>query len=162
MNIEKEVHSHDDGILWLWNAHNKVNKRLSKEPSTDPKFPKIQYPSSDMCGDCSSNNKIKQFNSEPTWKKDVVLEFVKVHYGVNNLFLTSDISEVQSDEKDLSENVRFIRGNQIVKTIGFNLDKFDTSLCLAIYGAGVLILITLYIYILRRRRRIIKHQSHMA
>lgn len=84
----------------------------------------------------------------------MVLEFVKVHYGVNNI-LVNHMSEVQTDEKDLSENVRFIR------SIGLDLDQFDTSLCLAVYGAGVLILIMLYIYILRKRR-VGKHQSHMA
>lgn len=160
-NIEREINTHDEGIIWLWKAHNKVNKRLSKQPSTDPKFPKIQYPLTDACADCSEESN-KFIYSNPKWKQDVVLQFLKVHYGVNNIRLANDKREIQTDEKDLSESVRLSRGSKIAQAIGFSLNRFDTSLCLVVYGAGVLVLIMLYIYILRRRIRIGKHQSHMA
>ncbi|KAI1718933.1 erv1 / alr family domain-containing protein [Ditylenchus destructor] len=45
----------EDTVLWLWRAHNNVNKRLSGEASDDPKFPKQQFPPSSVCAECSSS-----------------------------------------------------------------------------------------------------------
>ncbi|KAK4409679.1 Sulfhydryl oxidase 1 [Sesamum angolense] len=45
-----------DFVLWLWEAHNKVNKRLMKEePSlgtADPEFPKVMWPPRQLCPSC--------------------------------------------------------------------------------------------------------------
>ncbi|KAL0463494.1 UNVERIFIED_CONTAM: Sulfhydryl oxidase 2 [Sesamum latifolium] len=45
-----------DFVLWLWDAHNKVNERLMKEePSlgtADPEFPKIMWPPRQICPSC--------------------------------------------------------------------------------------------------------------
>jgi len=41
-----------DQVLWLWKAHNKVNKRLKGTLSEDPGFPKTQFPTDTQCSDC--------------------------------------------------------------------------------------------------------------
>lgn len=157
-NVEHEVHSHDEAILWLWRAHNKVNKRLSKEPSTDPHYPKIAYPPKDLCTECAydKTGDGNIWNDNPsTWKKDIVLNYLKAHYGVYNIRLSD------TEESAASDSVRFINSRKFVNVIGFGMTYFDTSLCVVVYGTGVMILIMLYIYVLRRRGRV-KHFSHMA
>ena len=158
--VETEVNSLDEAVLWLWKSHNKVNKRLSKEPSTDPKFPKIQYPPRDMCGECIIDD--KNLDSHPKWRTDVILQFLKVHYGMNNIRLIKEENEKETDEKEASESVSFMNGRQIVQAVGLGLNNLDASLCLLVYATGVVVLVSLYVYILRRRRRNIRHQSHLG
>ena len=44
---------HDgDAVLWLWEAHNVVNKRLKDSISSDPIYPKIMFPSYKVCPFC--------------------------------------------------------------------------------------------------------------
>lgn len=44
---------HDgDAVLWLWEAHNVVNKRLKNSISSDPVYPKIMFPSYKVCPFC--------------------------------------------------------------------------------------------------------------
>lgn len=38
------VTNKDDAVLWLWSAHNEVNKRLAGDETEDPEFPKVQFP----------------------------------------------------------------------------------------------------------------------
>ncbi|XP_078381919.1 sulfhydryl oxidase 1-like isoform X2 [Oculina patagonica] len=81
-NLKNEVSSHSEAILWLWRSHNKVNKRLSGDHSEDPKHPKIQFPSKDLCEECRYAD---SENGEIQWNEGVVLEFLKNHYGVDNI-----------------------------------------------------------------------------
>jgi hypothetical protein len=84
------------------------------------------------------------------------LNYLKVHYSVHNIRLSD------SEETPEPDRVRYISGNEFVRVIGFGMTYFDTSLCVIVYGTGVVILVMLYIYILRRRRRGVKRFSHMA
>jgi hypothetical protein len=49
--------SNENGLLWLWAAHNQVNIRLAaSSPTTnDPVFPKALFPSPALCPGCFSN-----------------------------------------------------------------------------------------------------------
>ena len=38
-------------VLWLWELHNSVNKRLASDPNQDPKFPKVQFPTIGLVGE---------------------------------------------------------------------------------------------------------------
>lgn len=42
----------DEHLLWLWEAHNKVNIRTKKTHSEDPKHPKHVFPVYDACPKC--------------------------------------------------------------------------------------------------------------
>lgn len=156
-NVEKKVRTHDEAVLWLWHAHNIVNKRLHNARSTDPHFPKVAYPPKEMCIECTEDSKEynNTWNDAPnTWRNDIVLNYLKVHYGVNNIRLSDT-----ADGTSKPETVRYVRDNQLVRVIGFGMTYFDTSLCLVVYGTGVIILIGLYIYVLRRRRRIKRYSD---
>ncbi|XP_051172729.1 sulfhydryl oxidase 2-like [Leptopilina boulardi] len=47
-----EVKDVNESILWLWRAHNDVNRRLAGDITEDPEHKKIQYPSINECPEC--------------------------------------------------------------------------------------------------------------
>ncbi|CAG2163135.1 unnamed protein product [Oppiella nova] len=53
----------ESSVLWLWRVHNQVNHRTKGSESEDPFFPKIQYPSHQMCSQCyQQNNEFNETN----------------------------------------------------------------------------------------------------
>uniref|UniRef100_A0AC34RBK3 Sulfhydryl oxidase n=1 Tax=Panagrolaimus sp. JU765 TaxID=591449 RepID=A0AC34RBK3_9BILA len=54
-NALSHVTRSEDAVLWLWRAHNSANKRLSKDASEDPSYPKRQFPPDAICHDCQQN-----------------------------------------------------------------------------------------------------------
>jgi len=78
----KSVRTHNDAVLWLWQAHNEVNARLAEEEaeealhgetSENPK--KVQYPTRELCPDCYADG------SEDTFVEDQVFAFMDRYYG---------------------------------------------------------------------------------
>uniref|UniRef100_A0A8C6FQY6 Sulfhydryl oxidase n=1 Tax=Moschus moschiferus TaxID=68415 RepID=A0A8C6FQY6_MOSMO len=74
------VKTPDQAILWLWRKHNLVNSRLAGHPSEDPKFPKVPWPSPDLCPACH-----EEIKGLVTWNEGQVLLFLKQHYSRDNL-----------------------------------------------------------------------------
>ena len=104
-----------------------------------------------------SEGRNNTWNDSPsTWRGSVVLNYLKAHYGVDNIRLY-DVGDTKG-----FDGVRYTGSREWVRVIGFGMTYFDTSLCVVVYGTGVLILIILYIYVLRKRRRSVKHFMHMA
>ncbi|XP_058549515.1 sulfhydryl oxidase 2 isoform X1 [Neofelis nebulosa] len=87
------VKTADQAILWLWKKHNFVNNRLAGHLSEDPKFPKVPWPSPDLCPAC--HEEVKGLHS---WNEGQVLLFLKQHYGSGNLVDT--YAEDQGDASD--------------------------------------------------------------
>lgn len=61
-----------DAVLWLWEAHNVVNRRLMNDISSDPLYPKRPFPSLKHCPYCyvqltSGTNVGAGHNSHPKW-----------------------------------------------------------------------------------------------
>ncbi|XP_036674372.3 sulfhydryl oxidase 2 [Drosophila suzukii] len=82
----------DQEILWLWEAHNYINKQLAGGSSEDPKFPKIQFPSERDCPSCRDN--------QSEWRTDEVLKYLKSIYSLKNLSwfgMASDSAYTYSD-----------------------------------------------------------------
>ncbi|KAH8341871.1 hypothetical protein KR059_003141 [Drosophila kikkawai] len=73
------VKSHDEEILWLWEAHNEVNQRVASDSTEDPKFPKLQFPSEEDCPTCRSSNNSSE------WQREEVLKYLKTIYDRENL-----------------------------------------------------------------------------
>ncbi|KAF0292369.1 Sulfhydryl oxidase 1 [Amphibalanus amphitrite] len=44
----------NEAMVWLWRAHNIVNKRLAGDATEDPKHPKVQFPTQTQCLACFS------------------------------------------------------------------------------------------------------------
>ncbi|XP_016991032.1 sulfhydryl oxidase 1-like [Drosophila rhopaloa] len=70
------VQSHDEEILWLWEGHNEVNKRLAGDATEDPKFPKVQFPLRKHCPSCYNSNE---------WNRAEVLKYLKGLYNIKNV-----------------------------------------------------------------------------
>ncbi|KAH8330399.1 hypothetical protein KR067_002083 [Drosophila pandora] len=69
------VTTHEDEILWLWAAHNKMNHKLAGDGTEDPKFPKVQYPPKELCEECM----------DQTWNNASVLSFLRSIYDQKSL-----------------------------------------------------------------------------
>ncbi|XP_062515103.1 sulfhydryl oxidase 2-like isoform X2 [Corticium candelabrum] len=78
VDISKEVSTPSDGVLWLWRAHNKANMRLRDAKSSDPEYPKIQFPSSEQCPHCRTT--ASQSDGNIPWDKSAVLCFLMDMY----------------------------------------------------------------------------------
>ena len=76
------VTSKDSAILWMWEAHNEVNQRLSGDLTEDPSHPKLQFPSAEDCSDCRRHG-VRGGGSE--WDKTATLVYLKNHYALQNL-----------------------------------------------------------------------------
>ncbi|XP_043462177.1 sulfhydryl oxidase 2-like [Leptopilina heterotoma] len=68
-----DVKGFDESILWLWRAHNQVNKRLAGDVTEDPMHKKIQYPTATDCPSCRDGN--------DTWIESNVLSYLKNKYS---------------------------------------------------------------------------------
>lgn len=139
MAVEKDmksVSSLDSAILWLWMAHNDVNKRLAGDSTEDPKFPKIQFPSSDRCPNCR--------NADSTWNYTEVLKYVKqVYSSINVRYIGSD-TRVLHMGLDGSYNSG---GSSFFKSI-------DSSMCFMLYlGSFILIIVLIRMFLKQGYRK---------
>ncbi|KAJ8379777.1 hypothetical protein SKAU_G00005550 [Synaphobranchus kaupii] len=71
-----QVRSLDQAVLWLWSKHNQVNSRLAGTLSEDPRFPKTQWPTPDLCPACHEER-----DGLHVWNEEHVLSFLKQHYA---------------------------------------------------------------------------------
>ncbi|XP_064616021.1 sulfhydryl oxidase 2-like [Liolophura sinensis] len=85
-NLESEIESSQDSILWLWQAHNRANARLHGDPSEDPEHVKIQFPSEKDCPECLEGRDRK---GKPLWHEDKVLEYLLKYYDRKNIVFGS-------------------------------------------------------------------------
>jgi len=72
----RSVKKHDEEILWLWEAHNEVNKRLSGDPTEDPMFLKVEFPLKKHCSACYKSNR---------WNSAQVLKYLKRIYNLKSV-----------------------------------------------------------------------------
>lgn len=73
--IDAEVTSPDDLILFLWRKHNLVNHFLVSAPSSDPHYPKMQWPPQDLCPAC------RRSEDSSSWNEAEVLRFLQSYYA---------------------------------------------------------------------------------
>ena len=139
------VKSKDESILWLWRAHNKVNKRLRHAKTEDPIHIKEQFPNKHKCSKCWKNGK---FNEQS------VLNYLKVHYAKQNIIYKG----IATQEKNPYENIDKQKNKQnphslrsMSNTWIFN--KTDISLCVFLYALSTIIVIVVYFVVVIRRRR---------
>jgi len=75
----RPIHSemtHKEAILWLWATHNEFNKLTADQPG-DPMFPKVQFPTADMCPSCRYNNS--------SWRRNEVVKYLSGLHSLNNV-----------------------------------------------------------------------------
>ncbi|XP_038045345.1 sulfhydryl oxidase 1-like [Patiria miniata] len=149
VHLESSVSTLDDSVLWLWQVHNSVNKRLAGDLSEDPQHPKIAFPSYSDCPTCHN------VNSPRRWKNTRILQFLKELYGVNNIDFA--VSGVRSKAHELITAETLKRLN-VGATVSYGyarlgIDTRDVSMCVLLYALCSVLLVVIFIYVKRRRRR---------
>ncbi|KAM9358276.1 sulfhydryl oxidase 1 [Symphorus nematophorus] len=97
-----EVNTMSSAVLWLWSRHNRVNNRLAGALSEDPHFPKIQWPSPEMCPACHT---VKE-NGEHKWSNEHVLPFLLSYFSSNSILTDYLEDESQVLTKQREKHVR--------------------------------------------------------
>ncbi|XP_068228524.1 sulfhydryl oxidase 2-like isoform X2 [Palaemon carinicauda] len=158
VDAESSVTVPDDGILWLWRGHNKVNKRLKGDQSEDPQHPKQQFPTRSFCPSC--------WNGETVNEKEV-LTYLKAIYSKGALSLKgtqailgpmknrqAKVKGVLEKHRNENLSLKKERYNESLQPLnaswGFNAT--DISLCVFLYGLSTVIILSVYCVVVIRRR----------
>ena len=138
-----------------------MNARLASDRSTDPEHPKIQFPRRDICSDCRKEIKKKDNNTivtspgfgvkETWWNKRVVLEFLKKHYGPDNIRLRDKNPFTDGADDDEPDTVRTSLYYLVLS--GAGLASLETSLCVIIYCTVMIIVLGIYFYLIKKRKK---------
>ncbi|XP_075041940.1 sulfhydryl oxidase 2 [Mixophyes fleayi] len=158
------VKTMDEAVLWLWRKHNMVNKRLAGAQSEDPKSPKVQWPTPDMCSSCH-----EEINGLHNWNEKEILLFLKRHYGSQEISLQfSDPNLQQSDAQDgpilkpefmdkilqkQPERGQHLERKPSAGFLGLGFSNIDMSLCVVLYITSSLFLVIMYFFFKARSRR---------
>ncbi|KAE8294179.1 Sulfhydryl oxidase 1 [Larimichthys crocea] len=78
--------------------HNRVNNRIAGALSEDPNFPKIQWPSPEMCSACHT----VRDNGDHKWNKEQVLPFLMSYFSSNRILTDylEDESQVLAKQRE--------------------------------------------------------------
>ncbi|XP_025016638.1 sulfhydryl oxidase 2 [Tetranychus urticae] len=152
-NMESSLINPNGSILWLWRAHNIVNRRLAKDLTEDPVHPKTQYPPTSVCNTCWTSDGLR-FNETQTFN------FLLTRYQSDNLIgLKSHLKPSKSDF--INSNPAFESYDHDFQHVGnlwtwpnVILNRMDISLCLLLYVITSCMLLTFcFILSIRKRRR---------
>ncbi|XP_034969066.2 sulfhydryl oxidase 2 isoform X1 [Zootoca vivipara] len=179
----KDVNTLDEAVLWLWEKHNVVNARLAGGSNEDPKFPKLQWPTPDICPLCHEKR-----NGLHAWNEAQVLQFLKHHYSSGNILYTYT-EEGSKEEADKNSHKKHTRRNEewipdreqqldpkshvldillakdqnkplakeemksAVYFLGIGFSNIDMSLCIVLYVASSFFLMIMYFFFRMRSKR---------
>jgi len=149
--VQYEAVNDVSAILWLWQAHNRVNKRLANDVSTDPAHPKTQFPTQELCKSCS----VTDTNGSSHWNNTAVFLYLLDYYSLGTINITN------------TKTVDFITGQlwlykfdrkshfTAVAMESSSFSVTDLSLCMVLYVlmAVMLLLCFAHLYYKRRRRK---------
>lgn len=143
----------DDVVLWLWEEHNNVNKRLKGDKTEDPAHLKRQFPSPWLCPKC---RRVREF-----WQKDELLQFLVAHYS-NNLewyqFHFSSAStvevpilQVKTSTEEMANMEDVIQANFTSNSRSsiwrlLNFTHFDLSICFILWAGSIALAIGFCVY----------------
>lgn len=110
-----------DLAMWLWNTHNKVNKRLREKENElktfDPRFPKILWPPKQLCPSCYKSSNENNDLENIIWDEDEVFKFLVNYYGGTIATLQQE-SSLSSSEAGLSPTYDITPSNAVVVPVG--------------------------------------------
>jgi len=84
-DLDSDITTHHDAVLFLWERHNDVTLRLMEsdsDVSDDPRFPREFYPSKSFCPKCFEEDQIN---------RDMILQFLIEQYGERSLIINNNI-----------------------------------------------------------------------
>lgn len=148
MSVDIDVSVTDDvsAILWLWHAHNSVNKRLASDVSTDPAHPKIQFPDQQLCHSCSAPST----NNTLDWNITAVLFYLLDFYSMGKIDINDTKSRSNIQAQLLTKHSSLVE-TQHSQSSPFSLT--DISLCILLYILIGIMLLVFFVHLYYRRRR---------
>lgn len=160
-----KVTTKDEAVLWLWSAHNEVNRRLAGDSTEDPAFPKMQYPSQDTCPQCYQEvipvqnvTPHGKSNNTPHWDNGEVLYFLRRVYSLPNLSRYG-----VDDESILPETLSSVHSSKLqTSTSSGHLSIFsemDVRMGILLYAFCMLIIVVAVKLFLQRgyRKKVYTH-----
>ena len=149
VGLEASVNDDVSAILWLWRAHNSVNKRLASDISTDPAHPKVQFPNQQLCQACSislNNNTLK-------WNLTAVMFYLFDFYSMGriNAYDTKTRTNIQSRLLSMHQSSSVDKQHAPNPSSPFNFT--DISLCLLLYIMTTVMLLMFFLHLYYKRRR---------
>lgn len=176
--LAQDVKEAANGVLWLWQAHNRVNTRLHGESSEDPQHPKVQFPPGELCFSCQLAT-----DEGGQWDLAEVLTYLVARYSASAISMmnTAPFSNNRSVEHT-SLGSRTFRRRESLKPLdpvmkrqvavnavseppvyvgGFRkrpmnstwgFSAIDVSLCVMLYVSSAIILLTVYFIVIVKRR----------
>lgn len=165
-DAESSINVADDGILWLWRGHNKVNKRLKGDASEDPLHPKQQFPPKKSCPACWNESEMN-VKEVLTYMKNIYAKGALSFRGTQTISvpLRNKLAKVREELDKHKQNERItpklpvnkklqnISEDQAFRplnTWGFN--STDVSLCVFLYGISTVIIMCVYCMVVIRRK----------
>lgn len=134
-DVESQVRTHEDAMLWLWWTHNKVNLRLVKDDSDDPGYPKMVFPSRDFCPECylSHYNKEKEIDLWSDFDLPRVREFLVELYSRPKMTgLAVEIDKQERSNRLRAERIQTVM-NAMEKPI-ITSDDADVYIFLSLFS----------------------------
>lgn len=126
-NDLKSVSELNSSVIWLWIAHNEVNKRLAGDATEDPEHPKVQFPSAEACPKCKDGEK---------WN------FVEVLNYLRHMYSSINVRYLGADTKVLHDGLGSARTKRSTGSWEI-INRMDVSMCFVLYVVcfGLLVLI---------------------
>jgi len=85
-NLDFQNPAPEDHLLWLWEAHNRVNVRTSKTHSEDPAHPKHVFPVYEACPSCYLERPLDPFDFERMrFNKRELIDFLVAKYRKSSI-----------------------------------------------------------------------------
>lgn len=132
--LKLDARTRDDGVLWLWRAHNRVNARLSGDETEDPEHKKIQYPAAEHCAACRFAN--------GSWHEEEVLRYLKRKYSYSNIKYDETVEHSADASVNGESKARTLPERSVTESkraSSEDLNSFDFSIWLVLYIASSVI-----------------------
>lgn len=140
----ESVSSPKQSVLWLWAAHNKVNRRIASDASEDPAHPKIQFPNSKKCPGCLHN-------------ESAVMEYLTRLYRPESISSEGLTLSLASEEAKLPAVGSGGVSIHSVQIGSLSFTNYDVSLYAVIYLSSAVILIAILARMLFNKRKVRKY-----
>lgn len=157
-----KVSSKEEAVLWLWTAHNEVNRRLAGDHTEDPKFPKIQYPSREVCPQCHQQmipiQGATPSSDAPHWESAEVLYYLRRVYSLFNLSRYGVDDESVLPEMLTSAYTSKLQSSTVSGNSG-TFSEMDVRMGMLLYAFCMLIIVVAVKLFLQRgyRKKIYTH-----
>ncbi|OQR69421.1 sulfhydryl oxidase 1-like [Tropilaelaps mercedesae] len=138
-NIENELSTPAETVLWLWRAHNQVNLRTKGDKTEDPARPKVQFPPLDLCDYCT--------DASGNFIESSVLKFLHVHYDSTKL-----VNATAKIDRPIAMNIKQ-ETTEGSATNARLFSGFDVTIFLVIYAVSITLLFGVFVTIVFRRRK---------